>query len=266
MKTLCLRASLPASLALVLLSAAAAAAAAQQTAADVPTARASLASQVAPLAGVPTAERTVPEASAAAGADQRRPAVQRRPADPQPAGPMTVVPVRNAFVVAPEVRFGKVNHRSATFAGGTAGLLMDNRLFLGAGGYWLANNNHGFEMGYVGAVVGWHLKGEGPIDLSLSGLVGGGWSTMTWDGGPVPLGMNPRYHQIYPQPGDSVVRAWYVGDDFFVAEPAANICISISRSVWFNAGVSYRFISGAYSLDNEMRGVTGTVAVTFGRR
>jgi len=256
MKNICLRAGLPASLVLVLLAASSTSA---QTAADVQTGL-SLASQVAPMAGLRTADSLVSAAAAAAAVDQRR------PANPQPGGPMAVVPVRNAFVVAPEVRFGKVNHRSATFAGATAGVLMDNRLFLGAGGYWLANNSRDFEMGYVGAVAGWYLKGEGPIDLSLSGLVGGGWSTMTWAGGPVPLGMNPRFHQSYPQPGDSILRAWYVGNDFFIAEPAANICISISRSVWFNAGVSYRFISGADGLDDEMRGVTGGVAVTFGRR
>jgi hypothetical protein len=257
MKTICLRASLPASLLLVLLAAASTAA---QTATDVPTGP-TLASQVAPLAGVRTAERFVPLGSSAADDDQRR------PADPQPAGPMTVVPVRHAFVVAPEVRFGKVNHRSATFAGATAGLLMDNRLFLGAGGYWLANSRRGFEMGYVGAVAGWYLRGDGPIDLRISGLIGGGWSTMTWVGGPVPLGMDGRMHQIYPQPpGDSLVRAWYVGNDFFIAEPEANLCIRISRSVWLDAGVGYRFISGAYGLDNDMRGVTGSVAVTFGRR
>ena len=256
MKNICLRAGLPASLVLVLLATSSATA---QTAVAAPAAL-SLASQVAPLAAVRTGESLVPMGSSTADADQRR------PADPQPGGPMTVVPVRNAFVLAPEVRFGKVSHRSATFAGATAGVLMDNRLFLGAGGYWLANNSRGFEMGYVGAVAGWYLKGEGPIDLSISGLVGGGWSTMTWVGGAVPLGMNPRFHQIYPQPGDSILRAWYVGNDFFVAEPEATVCIRLSRSVWINAGVGYRFISGAHDLDNDMRGVTGSVAVTFGRR
>jgi hypothetical protein len=256
MRTSRLRVSLSTSLLLVVLAAASATA---QTAVAV-AAGPSLASQLAPLAAVRTVEHLVPTGSSTADDDQRR------PAEPQPAGPMTVVPVRNAFVIAPEVRFGKVNHRSATFAGATAGVLMDSRLFLGAGGYWLANNSRGFEMGYVGAVAGWYLLGEGPIDLMLRGLVGGGWSTMTWTGGPVPLGMGGRMHQIYPQPGPSLVRAWYVGNDFFVAEPEATVCVRLSRSVWINAGVGYRFISGAHELDHDMRGVTGSVAVTFGRR
>jgi hypothetical protein len=250
MKTLSLRASLPSAFLLVLLTAAAAAA---QTAVALP-AGPSLASQLAPLAGVRTTESLVPAASAAADD------AQRRPADPQPGGPMTVVPVRNAFVVAPEVKFGTVNHRSATFAGVTGGVLMDNRLFVGAGGYWLANNDPGFEMGYAGAIVGWYLTGGGPIDVNLTGLIGGGWSTLT-SVGAVPLGMGRHGHPMYPQPG-----AWYVASDFFIAEPGANVCIRITRSVWINAGVGYRYVSGAYGLDNEMRGASGSVAVTFGRR
>ena len=258
MRTASLRASLLTALLLVLLAVVSTAA---QTATAVPTGP-SLPSQPAPLSNVWTIGGGVPVDSAPSTSGDQRPRT-----DPQPAGPIKVVSVRNAFVVAPEVRFGQVNHQSATFVGAKAGMLLENRLFLGAGGYWLANNHRGFEMGYAGGIVGWYLRGEGPVDLSLTALVGGGWSTMTWVGGPVPLGMGGRIHQIYPQPsGDSLVRAWYVANDFFIAEPEANVCFRVSRNVWFSAGVAYRFISGAYALDSDLRGVTGSVAVTFGRR
>jgi len=248
MKTVSLRASLPSAFLLVLLTAAAATA---QTAVALPAAP-SLASQLSTLAGLRAGEDLVPAASAPAAGGQRG------SADPQAGGPMTVVPVRNAFVIVPEVRFGEVNHRSATFAGFSGGVLMDNRLFLGAGGYWLANSGPGFEMGYAGAIVGWYLTGRGPIDLSLTSLIGGGWSTLT-SGWAVP--MNHHGYYGYPQTG-----GWYVGDNFFIAEPTANLNIRITRSVWVSAGVGYRLIADSYGMDNEMQGVSGSVAVTFGRR
>jgi len=250
MKTVSLRTSVPVSLVLVLLAGASAAA---QTTTGI-TAAPSLGSQIAPLAGVRTTGTLAPAGAAMPNDDPGSVADQQ-----QPPGPMTIVPVHDAFVFTPEVRFGTINHRSATLVGGTAGLLMDNRVLIGAGGYWLANNHPGFDMGYVGAVIGWYLKGDGPVDLSLTGLVGGGWSTMTYSAyPPTPVGGHSGYGY-----GPSY---WYVGSDFFIAEPAANIVFRVSRSVWVNAGVSYRLISGSYGSDSELRGVTGNVSVTFGAR
>jgi hypothetical protein len=219
------------------------------------------ASLTASLSGLRTTDSPVPAPTS--GAD----AAQRKPANPQTSGPMTVVPVRNAFIITPEIRFGQINHRDEAFAGATAGILMNNRLFLGAGGYWLVeNNSRDLGLGYAGVVAGVYVRGEGPVDLSLTALVGGGWATAAWDGEPYTLGTNRHMNDGYYQSGDSGWNRWDHADGFFVAEPSANLCIRVSRRIWISAGVGYRFISGTNGVDNELRGATGSVAVTFGRR
>jgi hypothetical protein len=51
---------------------------------------------------------------------------------------------------------------------------------------------------------------------------------------------------------------------FLVAEPQANVLLTLTGWMRLDAGVSYRLISGASLLDDRLGGVSGTIAVRFG--
>ena len=219
--------------------------AAAQTAA-ITAATPALAAQIAPLASVKFGADpavAVPDSDTAVE-PQRQP-----PGGTSNAGPMTVVPIHNAFVVQPTVRFGQVSHRDATFVGGNAGVLVDDRLFFGAGGQWLANNDPGFRMSYVGFVAGWRAIGHGAVDVNVSSLVGGGRADSTYAGYYGPHGGYGYY---------------YYEDSIFVFEPQLDLVLRLARNVWITAGASYRVVTGSHGSD--LSGATGTVSITFGSR
>jgi len=210
-----------------------------------------IAAQVAALTTVKNSDDTTAaatDAPALAAEPQRRPPA----GGAQTSGPMSVVPVHNAFVFQPTVRFGQVNHQNATFVGGNAGVLVDDRLFIGAGGQWLANNEPGFEMGYFGFVAGWKVVGHKAIDVNISSLIGGGWSDSSYY----------DYSSYGHHGGSSYI--YYYGENIFVLEPQVDVVFKLGRSAWLTAGASYRVVSGSYAPDQS--GVTGVVSVTFGSR
>jgi len=191
------------------------------------------------------------------------PAAAQPAPDPQPSGPMKVSQVHNAFVLSPEVKFGRVNGRDGTLTGGTAGILLDDHLFIGMGGYWQANADPGFEFDYGGLVAGWTFKGSGPVDVTLSALLGGGSATPNW--------MTYAANEL---PGDVSsfrrygmgFREWDGRTRFLIAEPELQLFFRITRRFGVAAGVSYRLITGADSMNRDLQGVTGSVAIRFGSR
>src|SRR5437870_90805 len=69
---------------------------------------------------------------------------------PNTQGPMIVERVKTDFLVAPDFKVADVDRRTSTFAGGYAGWLNDKTLFIGGGGYWLANGDRDRGMAYGG--------------------------------------------------------------------------------------------------------------------
>ena len=192
---------------------------------------------------------------------------------------LTLEPVQEGVVIAPDIRFGRVNGRDAYFLGGYGGWMVDKTVLIGGGGYWLTNRDHDFEMQYGGVVVEWLSHATQRIGFGTRALVGGGTATLRLPygevfGPPPPTGVWPddgrpgHGHGHLPQPtphtpitSTTPVVVW---DDYFIFEPQANVLIGITPWLRVNAGVGYRVIAGANEMNDHLRGASGTVAVQIG--
>ena len=79
---------------------------------------------------------------------------------------------------APDARVTEVNGETATLAGGYVGWMTDRTWLVGAGGYWLANQDDDLKMAYGGMVVEYLARSQQRIGFGVRGLVGGGRATL----------------------------------------------------------------------------------------
>lgn len=177
--------------------------------------------------------------------------------------------IQSGPVAAPEVRFGRVNDRDATFVGGYAGWLTDQKLFIGGAGYWLANRDDDFKMQYGGILVSWTVYGDRAVGLSTGVLLGLGGATMARPYGELlpapailaPAGVRDDLRRRFDD--DALVP---VHDDFVLAEPHVNALVKLTPWLRLDAGVGYRFIGASEVLDRHLRGASGSIALRFGGR
>jgi len=54
------------------------------------------------------------------------------------------------------------------------------------------------------------------------------------------------------------------GQGFFIAEPQLNVTVRIAHGVVFVGGVGYRVIGAANGFEDQLQGITGSVAIRFG--
>jgi hypothetical protein len=197
---------------------------------------------------------------------------------PQPPGTMVIERVDQGFVFAPDVRFTEVDGETSTLIGGYGGWMTDRTWLVGAGGYWLANQDDDLEMAYGGLVVEWLSHGTERIGFGVRGLVGGGGATIgstvgdyfELDDIELPH-VDPRFRHASRwirggRGGASIVAdtPLLVHEYFFVAEPQASLILHFARWARLDVGVGYRFTAGAGPLDDELSGVSASVAVQFG--
>jgi len=195
---------------------------------------------------------------------------------PSPANPLQIEPIDSGFVVAPDARFTEVNDKFATLAGVYGGWLTDRTLLVGAGGYWLANRDDNFKMQYFGGVGSWTLGARRKVGLRAGALVGGGSATLakTYGDlfGEIPAGapglsrdhgLSSRGRGGSPITSATLVR---VNEDFFIAEPQVNAVMSLTKWLHLDAGIGYRLIGGADLLNEDLRGISGSVALQLGGR
>jgi hypothetical protein len=192
-----------------------------------------------------------------------------------PAGTLTIERVEQGLVFAPDVRVTEVNGETATLAGGYIGWMTDRTWLVGAGGYWLANQDDDLKMAYGGMVVEWLGRSSERIGFGLKGLVGGGRATLgstvgeyfggdfqpphavNWSRHRGPLG--GRSGGIIGADTEILVREY-----FFVAEPQAGVVLHFARWARLDLGVGYRFAAGAGRLDDELSGASASIAIQFG--
>ena len=203
------------------------------------------------------------------------------PAQPAPS-PLHVQPVENGWIAAPDVKFGSIDDRAATFVGGYAGWVTDRTFLVGAGAYWLAHGHDGTEMVYGGLVLEWLARTDRRIGFGARALIGGGEATVpvsySYFAGPgtpvvMPHGDDVHFgarhgshrpgHGVPPPAGLADRRALW-SDAFFIAEPQANLLVNLTDWCRLNAGVGYRLVGAANDLDDRLRGVSGTIAVQLG--
>jgi hypothetical protein len=158
---------------------------------------------------------------------------------------------------APVVKFTEIDSRFGVLVGGRGGWIIDGSIVIGGGGYALANGTNfehvtngagdpgGIEMGYGGLELGYVLRPDERVHLSLGLLIGGGG--LAWE---------------EDSPGDD--RA---DDAFFVAEPEVDAVVNVTRSFRVGVGVSYRLARGVELLDlrdGDVSGLAAVLAFNFG--
>jgi hypothetical protein len=182
--------------------------------------------------------------------------------------PVVVEQVENGSTFGAEVKYAQVNNRDAVLLGGYAGALFDNTLLIGGAGYWQVSGDDHLGMGYGGVLVEWYALRTPAIAISARGLVGGGISTLSipWQGYPVSLvsfGRHGPPSETRPPMGTS---GGYdlVDQGFFIAEPQLNITLRIAHGVAVVGGIGYRVIGAANGFEDQLQGITGSVAIRFG--
>ena len=196
----------------------------------------------------------------------RSSAAQQDP--PPPTSRLRVETISTRFVVAPDVRFTEVNDRSATLAGVYAGWLTDRTIFIGGGGYWMANRDDDFKVAYGGPIIGVVAHADRKLAFGARTLLGVGNGTLS-DTYRVLVGEQIRFGTGGRTPGnrrgfnESTLVAF--DDNFFVAEPQVNAVWKITNWLGVDAGVGYRLIAGSELLDDRLRGLSGSIALQFGR-
>ena len=225
------------------------------------------------LAGTPTVATAQEPAAPPADPHAAAQAAIDQPAA-QPSS-MQVTPLKIGWLLAPDVRLSRVDHKDAVLVGGYGGWVTEGALLVGGGGYWLANGSDDLEMAYGGLVLEWLARTDKRIGFGARGLVGGGTATVglrytdlfgpvALDGAPVRFGHGGMHGRHGIEPSNLVNRSYRVSENFFVAEPQANVLLNVTDWMRINAGVGYRFIGGTSFLEDRLSGVSGSIAVEFG--
>jgi len=201
-------------------------------------------------------------------------------AQPPPApsrGPMIIEQVHNGFLIVPEVKATLFDKKVQGMIGGSAGWVFDDALFVGGGGYWMAQRRGSdHQLAYGGAVVQWFGHNGSTFGWSAKALLGGGEATLPETVTqiiltPVPTPRpSPTTPPIPPLPPRTVTTTVRVRQEFVVAEPELNARFSLSKHVRLTVGAGYRFTGTdrfrGRGLDSNTRlnGATGTFGVQIG--
>lgn len=163
----------------------------------------------------------------------------------------------------PVVKYTQIKGDPAVLVGGRGGWIINHSFIIGGGGYGLVNNidaNNPFinyywgvrpylNFGYGGLELEYIIQSDRLIHYSVCTLIGGG-------------GVSYRRSLIEDNNWDD---DWSSPNDaFFVFEPSFNVEVNIISFMRVNAGVSYRFISGANFDDLRNSDLAGpSVMLTF---
>jgi hypothetical protein len=177
-------------------------------------------------------------------------------------GPMLVERIHSGFLFAPDVKITQVDRKTSELAGAYAGWVADEALFVGGGGYWLANGSGGRRMAYGGLVVQWLARSNDRIGFATKALIGGGRATLTDTFTQlVRVPLTPTSRQTTTRPVTSDFR---VREDFFVAEPELDARVRLTKNLRLTGGIGYRLIGGDRRDDARLRGAVGSVALQIG--
>jgi hypothetical protein len=171
-------------------------------------------------------------------------------------GPMVVERIHNGFLVAPDFKATEFDHRTFGLAGGYAGVVFADAVFIGGGGYGLVSGTHGRNLAYGGLIMQWFGRGSDTFGYSAKMLVGGGTAGSTEN---VPVQID-RTH-VATQP----IR---IRQDFAVFEPEVTALVRFNRHLRLTAGVGYRFTGSGwhdhgFSAPGRVNpdGVTGSIGL-----
>jgi hypothetical protein len=193
-----------------------------------------------------------------------------RTEDPQapPAAPksssVVVERVQNTAIFAPDFKYTNIDNVDGLLLGGYGGVLFDNKIFLGGGGYWMVNGDDLHELGYGGVIVEWHLVRSKTASVSVGGLVGGGVARVSYYDTVYPM-PGPHYgHGGYSSGGYPHGGYWVYDQGFFVGEPQVTAVIRLGGGASFAATAGYRLAAFAEGAEDQIRGLTAGVSIRFG--
>jgi len=200
--------------------------------------------------------------AAASAADPQAP-----PAKPK-TSPVVVERVENTAIFATDFKYTSIDHAAGFLLGGYGGVLLDNTIFLGGGGYWMVNSDDLHGLGYGGVIVEWHLLRSKAASVSVGGLTGFGLARVSYYqpgyGYPTPV-PNPRHGGMYPPGGGYGHNGyWFYDQGFFVGEPQVSVVFKIADGAAIAANVGYRFAAFANHAEDQISGVTAGVSIRFG--
>jgi hypothetical protein len=160
----------------------------------------------------------------------------------------------------PVIKFTQIKGEPGVLVGGRGGWIINHTFVIGGGGYGLTNKIEAenqflgikpyLNFGYGGVELEYIMHSDKLIHFTICTLIGGGavsYREDLWD--------------------DSWDDMNSPNDAFFVAEPAVNVELNIISFFRINAGVSYRFISGAGFDDlknKDLAGVSAVLTLKFG--
>jgi len=191
-------------------------------------------------------------------------------------GPLTVEPVTDRWVIAPDLRVTEIGDGRGTLAGVYGGRLLDERLLVGAGAYWLVDGLHDTDFSYFGPVLEWSTFTGAGLDVSIRTLAGLGSATHSLSfppcDAPIPslqndARSNARSAASSFRPsrfGRSPGRYGRYHDTFFVAEPQLSVLARLSDTVGFIMGAGYRFTNGAADFGPDLEGASGSLSFRIG--
>ena len=174
--------------------------------------------------------------------------------DGRSTGGLTLEEIDNRWVIGPDFRVSEVEDEVSTVAGVYGGRLIDDRLLIGGGVYWLLDRPNETDFYYVGPLVEWSTALGGPFDLAVRGLAAFGVVTrrlrfdgVVDDGPDTPGFFGSRFSRSSAHARQ--LRHHYGGsvrfrDELFVAEPHVSLLTRITDWLGVNVGAGYRVTSG----------------------
>ena len=182
----------------------------------------------------------------------------------QPTSRLVLEEIDNGWVVSPDFRLTEVDGESTHVAGIYAGWVMDHRLLIGAGGYWLVDGPNDTDLKYFGPVVGWSTNVGGRFDVSLRGLVGLGSATRRFDddgaGGDDGFGCSRFRCHARAFPAFGRYR-----DDFFVAEPHVSLFVRLTDWFGVDIGAAYRVTGKELDIGPGLGGASASFGFRIGQ-
>ncbi len=186
-------------------------------------------------------------------------------AQPQTQAPrgLTFEEIDNGWTISPDVRVTEVDGELSSVAGVYGGWLMDDRLLIGAGAYWLVDGPDDTDLRYFGPVVEWSTKSGGRFDLSLRGLIGLGVATRQFDSGSAGGDDGFRCSRFRCHGRSFPAFARY-RDEFFVAEPHISLFTHVTDWLGVNIGAGYRFTGRELGIDTGLEGASLSIGFRVG--
>ncbi len=201
-------------------------------------------------------------------------------AQPDNGGSLQMQEVDNKWVIGPDFRITDVEGDLSTMAGVYGGRLLDNRLLLGAGAYWLVDGARGTDMRYFGPMVQWSTNRDSMVNVSVRSLFGLGSADRTFGFGSGfgdfdgPFYEASHVHGGFGGFGRGFGRGRgfdrgrgfgrYYGE-FFVAEPHVGVQLRGTDWLTLNLGSGYRVVSGDNGFGRDLSGASFSLGLQVGR-